>query len=80
MNHVRYVYTWEAYENNPALFLQELENVANLADKWGLKMIYDNHQFHNIQYGCLDNKRGTGFPSFLFDKHRYPINSGVTTL
>jgi hypothetical protein len=77
MNHVRYVLYWEAYENNPALFLQELENVANLADKWGLKMIYDNHQFHTSSW--LDNKRGTGFPSFLFDKHLYPINSGVTT-
>ena len=28
---------WEAYENNPSLFLQELENVANIADKWGFK-------------------------------------------
>ena len=77
MNHVRYVLYWEAYENNPALFLQELENVATLADKWGLKIIYDNHQFHTSSW--LDNKRGTGFPSFLFDKHLYPINSGVTT-
>jgi len=77
LNHVRYVLYWEAYENNPTLFLQELENVANLADKWGLNMIYDNHQFHTSSW--LDNKRGTGFPSFLFDKDIYPINSGVTT-
>jgi hypothetical protein len=77
MNHVRYVLYWEAYENNPELFLQELENVAKLADKWGLKMIYDNHQFHTSSW--LDDKRGTGFPSFLFDKHLYPINSGVAT-
>ena len=46
MNHIRYVLYWEAYENNPSLFLQELENVAILADKLGLKIIYDNHQFH----------------------------------
>lgn len=77
LNHVRYVLYWEAYENNPTLFLQELENVANLADKWGLNLIYDNHQFHTSSW--LDNKRGTGFPSFLFDKHLYTINSGVTT-
>jgi hypothetical protein len=77
MNHVRYVLYWEAYENNPELFLQELENVAKLADKWGLKMIYDNHQFHTSSW--LDDKRGTGFPSFLFDKHLYSINSGVAT-
>jgi len=54
-----------------------LENVANLADKWGLKVIYDNHQFHTSSW--LDYKRGTGFPSFLFDKHLYPIDSGITT-
>src|SRR5215208_4696763 len=77
MNHVRYVLYWEAYEKNPTLFLKELENVANLADKWGLRMIYDNHQFHTSSW--LDNKRGTGFPSFFFDKHLYPIDSGITT-
>ena len=32
LNHIRYVLYWEAYENNPSLFLQELENVANIAD------------------------------------------------
>ena len=77
MNHIRYVLYWEAYENNPSLFLQELENVANIADKWGLKIIYDNHQYHTSSW--LDEKRGTGFPSFLFDKSLYPIDSGITT-
>ena len=77
MNHIRYVLSWEAYENNPSLFLQELENVANIADKWGLKIIYDNHQYHTSSW--FDEKRGTGFPSFLFDKSLYPINSGITT-
>ena len=69
MNHIRYVLYWEAYENNPSLFLQELENVANIADKCGLKIIYDNHQYHTSSW--LDEKRGTGFPSFLFDKRLY---------
>jgi hypothetical protein len=77
MNHIRYVLYWEAYENNPSLFLQELENVANIADKWGLKIIYDNHQYHTSSW--FDEKRGTGFPPFLFDKSLYPINSGITT-
>ena len=57
--------------------MQELENVATLADKYGLKVIYDNHQYHTSSW--LDEKRGTGFPSFLFDKNLYPINSGITT-
>ena len=77
MNHIRYVLYWEAYENNPSLFLQELEDVANIADKWGLKIIYDNHQYHTSSW--LDEKRGTGFPFFLFDKSLYPIDSGITT-
>lgn len=45
MNHVRYVFYWEAYEKNPSLFLRELETVANTADKWNLKVLYDNHQY-----------------------------------
>lgn len=73
LNHVRYVLYWEAYENNQKLFLQELENVASLADKWGLNIIYDNHQFHTSSW--LDENRGTGFPHFLFDKNIYLYNS-----
>ena len=77
MNHIRYVLYWEAYENNPSLFLHELESVAKLADKIGLKIIYDNHQYHTSSW--LDEKRGTGFPSFLFNKNLYPFDSGITT-
>jgi len=73
LNHVRYVLYWEAYENNQKLFLQELESVASLADKWGLNIIYDNHQFHTSSW--LDENRGTGFPHFLFDKNIYLYNS-----
>ncbi|HET9774662.1 MAG TPA: cellulase family glycosylhydrolase [Nitrososphaeraceae archaeon] len=73
LNHVRYVLYWEAYENNRKLFLEELESMASLADKWGLNIIYDNHQFHTSSW--FDEKRGTGFPSFLFDKNIYPYNS-----
>ena len=76
MNHIRYVLYWEAYENNPSLFLKELKDVATLADQIGLKIIYDNHQYHTSNW--LDEKRGTGFPSFLFDKKHYPFGSDVT--
>ncbi|MGE5863193.1 MAG: hypothetical protein ACM31H_05420 [Nitrososphaerales archaeon] len=73
LNHIRYVFYWEAYENNPESFLKELETVASAADKMGLNIIYDNHQFHTSSW--FDEKRGTGFPSFLFDKNIYPYNS-----
>lgn len=73
LNHVRYVLYWEAYENNRKLFIEELESMASLADKWGLNIIYDNHQFHTSSW--LDENRGTGFPHFLFDKNIYLYNS-----
>jgi hypothetical protein len=64
MNHVRYVFYWEAYERNPELFLNELDTVANFADKWKLNVLYDNHQYHTSSW--LDPKNGTGFPDSLF--------------
>ena len=46
MNHVQYVIYLRNIQNNPSLFIQESENVATFTYKWGLNMIYDNHQFH----------------------------------
>ena len=77
MNHVRYVFYWEAYEKNPISFMEELKQVASLADKWGLKVIYDNHHFHTSSW--LGRNNGTGFPTFLFNNNAsYPYNSGGT--
>jgi hypothetical protein len=64
MNHIRYVFYWEAYERNPEMFLNELNTVASFADKWKLKVLYDNHQYHTSSW--LDPKNGTGFPEWLF--------------
>ena len=64
MNLVRYLFYWEAYERNPELFIQELQTVANVADKYGIKVIYDNHQYQTSSW--LDPKNGTGFPESLF--------------
>ena len=75
MNHVRYVYYWESYVKNPIAFINELKFVATLADKYGLKIIYDNHQFHTSSW--LNPQRGTGFPRFLFQNNsQYPYGSG----
>ena len=65
MNHIRYVLYWEAYENNPSLFLQELEDVVNIADKWGLKIIHDNHQYHTILVGLMKKEEQDFLPSYL---------------
>ena len=63
LNHARFLFYWEAYEKNPQAFMNEIEQVANVADKYGIKVIYDNHQWHTSSW--LE-KRGTGFPSALF--------------
>lgn len=75
LNHVRFLFYWEAYEKNPQGFMNELEQVANAADKYGIKVIYDNHQWHTSSW--LE-KRGTGFPTALFanNSQQYPMNSG----
>jgi hypothetical protein len=64
MNHIRYVFYWEAYESNPQFFMKELNTVARFADRWNLHVLYDNHQYHTSSW--LDPQNGTGFPEYLF--------------
>ncbi|HYX56809.1 MAG TPA: cellulase family glycosylhydrolase [Nitrososphaeraceae archaeon] len=78
MNHVRFILYWEAYVKDPASFMSEINAVANAADKWGIRVIYDNHQFHTSSW--LNPQRGTGFPSFLFENNpMYPSGAGGGT-
>lgn len=75
MNHIRFVYFWESYVKDPIAFMNEIKFVASAADKYGLKIIYDNHQFHTSSW--LNPQRGTGFPSFLFQNNsQYAYGSG----
>ena len=78
MNHVRFIFYWEAYEKNPSLFLQELDTVAQSAEKYGIKVIYDNHNYHTSSW--LESS-GNGFPSTLLESNpdRYPYDSGGRT-
>src|SRR5881628_2372946 len=73
INHARFLLYWEAYEKNPQAFMNELEQVANLADKYGIKVIYDNHQWHTSSW--LE-KRGTGFPASLFQNNSKYVKGG----
>lgn len=76
IDHVRYRFYWESYERDPIAFLEELEVVANTADKYGINVIYDNHQFHTSSW--LGN--GTGFPAYFFnDPSLYKQGSGGAT-
>jgi hypothetical protein len=76
MNHIRYTLYWEGYLVNPAAYMNELKLVASTADKWGLNVLYDHHQFHTSSY--LNPQRGNGFPSTLFEGNpaAYSYGSG----
>ena len=77
IDHVRYRFYWESYVRDPVAFIKELEEVARTADKYGIKVIYDNHQFHTSSW--LNIERGTGFPAYLFnDPVLYKQGSGGT--
>ena len=64
LDHARFLFYWEAYERDPKAFMKEIQSVANAADKYGVKIIYDNHQWHTSSW--LEDK-GTGFPRSLFE-------------
>ena len=64
LDHARFLFYWEAYERDPEAFIKEIKSVAKAADKYGLKIIYDNHQWHTSSW--LED-RGTGFPWSLFE-------------
>jgi hypothetical protein len=64
LDHARFLFYWEAYERDPDAFVKEIKSVAEAADKYGVKIIYDNHQWHTSSW--LEDK-GTGFPWSLFE-------------
>jgi hypothetical protein len=77
VDHVRYRFYWESYVRNSSAFLKEIEDVAKTADKYGIKVVYDNHQFHTSSW--LNAGRGTGFPPYFFtDNALYEQDSGGT--
>ncbi len=53
--------------------MKEIESVAKAADKWGVQVIYDNHQWHTSSW--LERK-GTGFPSSVFENNSKYIKGG----
>ncbi len=77
IDHVRFRFYWESYVKNPVQFINEIEKVAKTADRYGISVLYDNHQFHTSSW--LDVDRGTGFPTYLFnDSVSYKQDSGGT--
>jgi hypothetical protein len=73
LNHVRFLIYWEAYEVNPEAFMKEIQSVAAAGDKWGVKIIYDNHQWHTSSW--LERK-GTGFPTSVYENNSKYVKGG----
>jgi hypothetical protein len=72
---VRYLFFWESYERDPFSFMSELQAVAQTADRWGIKVLYANDQYHTSSW--LEPKTATGFPASLFkDNPAYPYGTG----
>src|SRR6185312_14396362 len=76
LDHARFLFYWEAYERDPKAFMKEIESVAKAGDKYGVKIIYDNHQWHTSSW--LEDK-GTGFPWSLFEDSKYSKGGGGNT-
>ena len=76
LDHARFLFYWEAFERDPKAFMKEIESVANAGDKYGVKIIYDNHQWHTSSW--LEDK-GTGFPWSLFEDSKYSKGGGGNT-
>jgi hypothetical protein len=58
---------------NPEAFMNEIRSVADAGDKWGVKIIYDNHQWHTASW--LERK-GTGFPNSIFANNSKYVKGG----
>ena len=73
---VRYLVVWEAYERDPAAFMNELNALADAADNSSVKVIYSLDQFRTSSW--LDPERGYGFPNSLFEggQKNYPKGGG----
>ncbi|HMG38050.1 MAG TPA: hypothetical protein VK566_02605 [Nitrososphaeraceae archaeon] len=76
LDHARFLFYWEAFERDPKAFMKEIELVAKAGDKYGVKIIYDNHQWHTSSW--LEDK-GTGFPWSLFEDSKYSKGGGGNT-
>ena len=75
INCIRIPIYWESYEKNTNEFLNELNLISNIADKYDISCIYDNHQWKCSSYLGY----GIGFPTSLllpyFNKDNLKKNS-----
>ena len=58
---VRIPLYWESHEKNPDAFIQELDHISSVANRYGVSCVYDNHQWKCSSYFG----EGIGFPNSL---------------
>ncbi|MGH9991802.1 MAG: cellulase family glycosylhydrolase, partial [Nitrososphaera sp.] len=63
INSVRVPFYWEAYVNNPTVFMAELDLVAKTAQAKGLCVVFANFHYYTSSYWGFNG--GRGFPSFV---------------
>jgi Cellulase (glycosyl hydrolase family 5) len=61
---IRFPVYWESYEKNPEDFNQEIDDVSDMADKYDISCIYDNHQWECSSYLGY----GIGFPNSILSQ------------
>ncbi|MGI0034556.1 MAG: Ig-like domain-containing protein, partial [Nitrososphaera sp.] len=76
-NTIRVPYYWEAYVNNPTVFMEELDLVARTADTYDLCVVFANFHFHTTSYWGIDH--GKGFPSFMVKNFPNKNNNYIAT-
>jgi aryl-phospho-beta-D-glucosidase BglC (GH1 family) len=68
LNAIRVPYYWEAYVNNPTVFMQEIELIAKVAQSKGICVVFANFHYYTSSYWNLEvegTTAGRGFPSFV---------------
>ena len=66
INAIRVPIYWEAYVNNPKIFLAELDLVAKTAQANGMCVVFANFHYHTSSHWNLNG--GRGFPSVVVDE------------
>lgn len=65
INSIRVPLYWESYENDPQGFMEEIDYISNIADKYNISCVYDNHQWECSSYLGY----GIGFPNSILSQY-----------
>ncbi|MCI0558066.1 MAG: glycoside hydrolase family 5 protein, partial [Nitrososphaera sp.] len=81
-NAARVPFYWEAYVNDPATFMAEIDLIAKSAQEHDICVFFDNHHFYTSSYWNLQvegKSEGRGFPSFVVKNFPAKNNDYIQT-